>query len=163
LYTSEAYASRQVIRLNADALAQNLSNAAYNCFAYAKAFITGAFPSASDYTSLSPRWLTQHGFSQRGLSTTLNGFPPAKLGDLVTVDNATPGLSGAPWSHVGVVIGVDLAGRVTRIRQKVGPNEDDCVIDTTPAQFLAIEPLQDSEQYELWRNDSIDFLGKLAP
>jgi len=149
--------------LNADVLAQNLSNGAYNCFAYAKAFITGAFPSASDYTSLSPSWLTKHGFAQIGLSTTLNGFPPAKLGDLVTVDNATPGLSGAPWSHVGVVIGVDLAGRITRIRQKVGPNQDDCVIDTTAAQFLAIEPLQGSEQYELWRNDSIDFLGRLAP
>jgi hypothetical protein len=162
LYSSEAYRSGQLIRLNADVLAQDKSNADYNCFSYATAFIAGAFPPGSDFTSLSPEGLYQRGFSRMGLSTTLKGFPPAKTGDLVTVENATPGRSGASWSHVGIVIGVDLNGRITRIRQKIGPNAADCVKDTTAAQFQAIERLNPGEQYELWRSDSVDFLGKLA-
>jgi hypothetical protein len=164
LYRSEAYRSGQVIRLNADVLAQDMSPADYNCFAYAQAFITGAFPGGgkSDFTSFSAAWLRQQGFSRRGLSKTLNSFPPAKLGDLVLVETATD-QTGAPWDHVGIVIGVDRNNRITRIRQKLGPNAEDCVIDTTAAQFQAIDSLNPGEQYELWRNDSIDFLGnKLA-
>jgi CHAP domain len=140
----------------------------YNCFMYAKTFITGAFPSMSenDRNALSPDWLNAHGFSELKRSTTLNGLPPAKLGDLVIVEDANSSVGRSPgslgWSHVGIVIGVDLNNRITRIRQKIGPNANDCVEDTTAAQFQAIEPLQGSEQYELWRDNSVGFLGKLA-
>ena len=94
-----------------------------------------------------------------GLNTSLYAFPPARIEDLVLVENSAPG---GPYTHIGIVIGVDRNDRITRIRQKMGPTANDCVKDTTAAQFQALEPLQPSEQYELWRNNAIDFLGKLA-
>jgi hypothetical protein len=133
----------------------------YNCFAYAEAFITGAFPLGSDFTSLIPEQLYKQGFFRMGLSTKLENFPPAKIGDLVTVETATD-QTRAPWDHVGIVIGVDLNGHITRIRQKWGSRAGECVIDTTAEQFQSADSLHAGEQYELWRNDSVDFLGKLA-
>jgi hypothetical protein len=53
------------MRLTADIQAQAMSesNADYNCFAYAKSFITGALPfRQSDLASFSSGWLTQQGF-----------------------------------------------------------------------------------------------------
>ena len=149
-----------MIRLKVDVLAQYKDPAGYNCFAYAEAFITGAFPPASDFTSLTPVKLLKQGFSPMGLTEQLEKLP-AKPGDLVTVESATD-QTRAPWDHIGIVIGVDLNDHITRIRQKWGPNAGVCVIDTTADRFESVDKLGPGEKYELWRNDSVDFLGKLA-
>jgi hypothetical protein len=132
----------------------------YNCFAYAEAFITGAFPPwiSSDSTIMYANWLKTNGFSRMGLNPNLIGLPRARLGDLVIAEDPTD-QTGGIWDHIGIVIGVDRNDRITRIRQKYGPRRQDCVIDTTAAQFGHIARLN----FELWRNGKLDFLGtKLA-
>ena len=65
------------------------------------------------------------------------------------------------WYHVAIVIGVDSTGRITRLRQK--PDANRCVSDTAAAQFETVDPVQDGELYELWRNPSLNWSLMLAP
>jgi hypothetical protein len=162
LYATECYKSGQTLQLNVDGIAQDRKTA-YNCYMYAKAFVTGAFPSTLDknYNSLDYAWLQQHGFVKQGSNKTLVRLAPAKAGDLVIVEDAASLLG---MSHVGVVIGVDLSGHITRIRQKIGYNPGECVKDTTADQFEnTVEPLSGDQQYQLWTNNSPGFfVGKIA-
>ena len=151
LYSTRAYIAGQVMRLEADSIVENRRPNTYNCFQYAKTFITGGF---AKNPFMVRDWLAGQGFLPIAQSTSL-GELHAKLGDLVLVGNPTPQTS--EWLHVGIVIGVDRAGRITRIRQK--PNETDCVKDTTAEQFQSIFG---ADEYHLWGNSSLDFLGKLA-
>lgn len=168
LYTTSAYQTGQVVRLRADTLAQGITES-YNCFAYAETFILGAVPGRPlfamlglDSITITTKWLNQHGYSLISAAPALGQLPPARLGDLVMVENRLDRSVGSyQWYHVAIVIGVDSAGRITRLRQK--PDANRCVSDTTASQFATVDPVQDGELYELWRNPALNWPLMLAP
>jgi hypothetical protein len=168
LYATSAYQNGQVVRLRADTLAQGITES-YNCFAYAETFILGAVPGRPlfgtiglDSITITTRWLNQHGYSLISAAPTLGQLPSAQLGDLVMVENRLDKSVGSfQWYHVAIVIGVDSTGRITRLRQK--PDANRCVSDTTAAQFETVDPVQDGELYELWRNPSLNWSAMVAP
>ena len=51
----------------------------------------------------------------------------------------------------------------TRICRGAQPDANRCVIDTTPAQFMTLDPVRNGEQYELWRDPSLPWSQQLAP
>ncbi len=167
LYNTAPYMSGQVVRLRADTLVQGLPASSYNCFAYAETFITGGLPNAlplvgRQFVTITRRWLGQHNYAMIAAANTLDQLPSARLGDLVMVQNRTDTSVGAhEWYHAAIVIGVDSAGSITRLRQK--PDENRCVFDTTANQFATVDPVQDGEQYELWRNPSFQWSAAIGP
>jgi hypothetical protein len=164
LYNTAAYQSGQVPRLVADTLVQGLAANSYNCFAYAETFVLGSLPNplfGRQNTTITPQWLNQNNYALIASANTLGELPPSQLGDLVMVENKVDTSVGSyPWYHVAIVIGVDSAGRISRLRQK--PDSDRCVFDTTSSQFMSVDPVQGAEQYELWRNPFLNWSETLA-
>jgi len=168
LYSTSAFQTGQVVRLRADSLAQAIPES-YNCFAYAETFILGAVPKRPlfgaiglDSITITTKWLNQHGYSMVGAAPSIARLAPANLGDLVMVENRLDrSVGNFEWYHIAVVIGVDSAGRIARLRQK--PDANRCVSDTTAAQFETVDPVSDGELYELWRNPSLNWSAMVGP